>query len=125
VASSAAGQDETAQDAAPQASGTLAVVDLGVVESEDQLRVAVAAAQTVESSRASAYDNGDGDGTGSTVPALASTAGCGEAPAPDSTLLRASATWQGRPATVMVFTDDPGVIVVLASDCSVLALVDR
>lgn len=126
TATSAAGsQDQSVQDAAPQTSGASPTVDLGVLDTEDQLRVAVASVQATESSAAAVHDEGIADRTPSTQSSRATAADCDDTSPPGALLVRGSAIWLGQPATVVVFADDPDVIVVLGSDCTVLALVDR
>jgi hypothetical protein len=109
---------------------SLAVVDLGVIDTDEQLRTAVDAVLADPST----YATRAADDTPKSSEPLAgefATRGPADCAAtattdtPASTpLLTAVATWQGEPAVVVVLPGAPTVIVVQRGDCTEIARID-
>jgi hypothetical protein len=108
----------------------LAVVDLGVIDTDEQLRAAVDAILASPSAYASRSADESAKGTTPLAAELApgGPADCGATDATDAPagppVLTAIATWRGEPALVIVYQGTPRVIVVQRDDCTVVARID-
>lgn len=132
MASPAAGQAESGAATSSPPLGDRAIVDLGIIDTDQQLRAEVDAILASPD----AYASRAADDTAKDTAPLASELAprgptdCATAAAPTLTspgpqVLVAVATWRGEPAVVVVYDGNPPVIVVQREDCTVVARLDE